>query len=696
MEISLGMDNDSGYVSHYQESNLDSSSENVYSNRHSTHDLYMNEDALLEKPSVKSKERARFDSFDSVINCSQESVKTEFSGFEDSDRSDVSFIIPEVQPIVWNGSGWTERTGESLNRSQESSSSSRQTPLKATHKALANVTNTYENPNQSVMKNVFAESNKENVDPSETPKKQYQNRMSSDISPDLFSEEDELPKVAVAVKRKSPPRNEDHDRDVKMLKRVQSCLGGVYPPPSVTMIQMTVAEMLTKIDENKSLFWTASDASATKGERSRTSDGISGKWPEILKVRSHGFHFAIFSYNRNKLSEDFEHLCSRYAERYVGAETQSSCTVFDTNPSSSHKRKLSKPRWGAKSPGRRLSHLARRRITFSNGNLQGNSNSSILGSRARQILVDAKKLGSLNKKSPKKTPSKSPFKIRKNTPSSSAKKKLAMRFREMAGAFEGGASTSTVSFKRALFNSPKQEKIASVSGGLIEKKSTKRALFSSPLKRPSPAKSPFKLGKRKRNDGDEENPSKFARSASMDVRPTQSKPALNRTLSDSTLRPKTEALSEQHKKKLQWAVYESLSLQNIHSTHPQFKVFASVLARVTRKFLQSARLEGRTTDKMFRIARCHSYAVVKGKSVDEIVNEYMRNKMKNQKPQGYVGIEEFQNSRNRDSSFLDKENIIESIEKRREHAGQRSKFVYENRIDRIKKVISFEDGFNKK
>lgn len=133
-----------------------------------------------------------------------------------------------------------------------------------------------------------------------------------------------------------------------------------------------------------------------------------------------------------------EHLCTRYAERYVGAETQSSCTIFDPNLVSPSKRRSSKPKWGsARSPGRRLSHLARRRITFSSANLQSSSSSAIFGSRARQILVDTKKLNMLNKKkSPKKTPTKSPFKVRKRTPSSSAKKKLALRFRQMSEELE--------------------------------------------------------------------------------------------------------------------------------------------------------------------------------------------------------------------------------------------------------------------
>lgn len=83
-------------------------------------------------------------------------------------------------------------------------------------------------------------------------------------------------------------------------------------------------------------------------------------------------------------------LCDKYQKRFVGAEMQSTCTVFETqNMSSPVKRKTTKPRWGGKSPGRRLSHLARRRITFSSANLQAGG-SSLAGSRARQMLVDSK------------------------------------------------------------------------------------------------------------------------------------------------------------------------------------------------------------------------------------------------------------------------------------------------------------------
>lgn len=95
-----------------------------------------------------------------------------------------------------------------------------------------------------------------------------------------------------------------------------------------------------------------------------------------------------FSYNSSKLSEKFEDLCTKYSLKYVGGETQSSCTIFEINQSSPSKRKSTKLRWNAKSPGRRLSHLARRRITFSSSNLQNNLVAT--SSHSRQILIDAK------------------------------------------------------------------------------------------------------------------------------------------------------------------------------------------------------------------------------------------------------------------------------------------------------------------
>lgn len=181
------------------------------------------------------------------------------------------------------------------------------------------------------------------------------------------------------------------------------------------------------------------------------------------------------SYNRSKLSEEFEQLCTKYGQRYIGCETHSSCTVFENTMISPSKRKSTKLRWNTKSPGRRLSHLARRRITFTNPAIQNSgTSSSVVCSRARQILVDARRLELLSRKkspkissprlrvaSPRKTPRKSP-RVKGRTPSSSTKKRLALQFRmysenEKPVASTSSSTSSSSSFKRALFQSPEKE-----------------------------------------------------------------------------------------------------------------------------------------------------------------------------------------------------------------------------------------------
>ena len=80
-----------------------------------------------------------------------------------------------------------------------------------------------------------------------------------------------------------------------------------------------------------------------------------------------------YSYNRNKSIEEFENLRIKLCDRYIGAETQSTCNVWFAKqvPGSARKRSLLAKRNNGQSPGKRLSYLARRRRTFSSANLQG-------------------------------------------------------------------------------------------------------------------------------------------------------------------------------------------------------------------------------------------------------------------------------------------------------------------------------------
>lgn len=126
--------------------------------------------------------------------------------------------------------------------------------------------------------------------------------------------------------------------------------------------------------------------------------------------------------------------------------------------------------------------------------------------------------------------------------------------------------------------------------------------------------------------------------------------------------------------KLQWAVYEALRSRNVGVSHPQFKTFAATLARVTRRFLpnlsaHTPRPEGGTSERMLKIARQHVFAVINGKTVDEIIHEAELNSLRFRKLTGYVSAEEISKTdvafvRNKENILQDRSNIMNSQDKK--------------------------------
>lgn len=88
--------------------------------------------------------------------------------------------------------------------------------------------------------------------------------------------------------------------------------------------------------------------------------------------------FLLHSLNSSKVSEDAADLMQKVQGRYVQLETLSSCNIWFQSSipltASAKKRLRARPGFGI-SPGRRLSHLARRRQIFSSENLQQMANS---------------------------------------------------------------------------------------------------------------------------------------------------------------------------------------------------------------------------------------------------------------------------------------------------------------------------------
>lgn len=623
------------------------------------------------------------------------------------------------------------------------------------------------------------------------------NHYNNEKSPDLFADEDEE-EADVGGKDEQDKDNHDYslhrayhrisgagakeldyegessvDRtDHILLQRMKMSLSGIPPPPALTYSDIDVGTMLTIYRSNLNSWLATHSLYSSTNERINEGDDQAGKkqqclmkpthstdeltnmqWPELTKHRAHGLH-----YNRSRVSETFELLGLKYVERYISAET--SCSFNMTILQSSAKKRNQRLKMLNQSPGRRLSHLARRRATFSSESLlntSGSKGGSIVSAgkgaidpgvlrrlnphRAcnnRQLLLDPKKSDNRRKnkiKTPKRrTPAgkKSP---RRRTPGSSAKKLSLLR------ASASGKSCTQVhvpatreSSKRALFLSPqnsdklssptrpdlrstlgsnsKQTERSIFSEARILK--SKRSLFSQPhgtaeRNGVEPTASSFNMSngtisttsamssKRRRSsitdvdDGAEaafgERTEKIRRTecsglTEEDLTPRSLKFARSKSFCvglQSTGLPSTVAsdgisapgiggktliranseisssdgprplvmLTENHKKKLLWAVSQALQSKQITAKHELFKQHASNLVRVVKRlFLEfNDQTTTSTSEKLLKLANKHVYEVIQGKSVDDI---YFREKTRIMnarnlpKLQGYIAPEEYE------------------------------------------------------
>lgn len=473
-------DNDSGFVSNLtHESNESLNIDKTLPSQPANSSVYaISEDALLEKPaSVKKilqnenvyEEFSHLYYLHSVVPSSVQSPEEPHSGEVSS--SDTSIILPLQSPIRIT---LNEDAVQILNKE--------------------NI-----NPNSSLVVPPFIIK----TATAQTPKRSIDNTVDPNASPELFSDGSEAPTPQKLVESATKSDLSELTIDNNLVKKINKALSGILPPPSLTILQITAEEMLDKIKANAELLDLCNFRSNKSNKTLLNTDLINTQiapWPEILQLRYHGLH-----YNCSNVNADIETLSVKYGQRFVGAETQSSCTVFDATASLSSpaKRRLAAcragaggARWSVKSPGRRLSHLARRRITFSSNSLKRDGAASVAvvptsGGVNRQIMVDAKRFELLVRKkaSPrKKTPRKSPRK-RIRTPSSSTKK-LDFKIRRLNNAddiasFSGGLKAT----KRALFQSPdKAERVVKVKPST----STNNNASLSPWKRrPTPKQALF-------------------------------------------------------------------------------------------------------------------------------------------------------------------------------------------------------------
>ncbi|XP_069681879.1 uncharacterized protein mi [Periplaneta americana] len=432
----------------------------------------------------------------------------------------------------------------------------------------------------------------------------------------------------------------------KKLHRLQVSLSGVPPPPSVTVPQLDVSDILRLLKENEKLLLLRNmeNENGTKSINTRrdllkfsTIEQVkSCSWPESKSCCYHDIQ-----YNHGKFSEEFEILCQKLQERYVGCETSSSCNVWFSRDISNKVNKMTnKQKRTGHSPGARLSHLARRRQTFSSANLLNSVTGQLPGNRhsaaaeRRLIMVKMKKNENRQK-------SKS-YQFHKKMPYADCSKLQHT--------------------KRALFKSPSNniKRIPSASkckSGSKKNKSdidrimsSKRALWPSTSKDNAGHDRALTnlsghmnvYGKRRREENDTfAQVNKYPRRKLFgDVRSRtdknimsvvdkshsdkigENKPQVpSHTQSDSRDLP--GGLSELHKKKLLWAVAEALRAEGINMNHPSFRPCATTLARLVRNIMPNlnSKREGSTSDLLLQLATQHVKDVVKKQNnIKDVLN----------------------------------------------------------------------------
>ncbi|XP_052743615.1 uncharacterized protein LOC112058014 isoform X1 [Bicyclus anynana] len=478
-------------------------------------------------------------------------------------------------------------------------------------------------------------------------------------SPDMFSEDDDA-EPCVAEQPFWCFLKDYEAYDKRKVRKIEETLQGVLPPPSVTTLKTDVTQMLKKyycflpafngeenvtIEDNsmtptkkvsfitrpsgpmisddfqeiadeasvgilnkifdKETMKTESEANTSLNDKSiqlklgTEVEAVKTGWPDVLKCKFHDVY-----YNRNCYSEKYELLIQRYGERFVGAETDTSVNIYSgglQSPSSASKRKALRLKMAqVKSPGRRLSHLARRRQAFCSA---ATINEKAQTSNSKMVLIDKKKvINSAERRSPrtkrspgKKTPTrktpgkKTPGKTPKGQTGSSKKK--AMRRLLMDDTIT--RSQPRESLKRALFVSPEHKKIVPANPSFSQQAlKSKRALFSSPVRQAETksldgtSSDQFLKRKRDFDDEDSNGRSKIAKSLSFGGENVgTSQPLFPRRASELLTTKNMAELNEIHKKKLCWAVTEALRLHGWRMSSPGFREKASGLARLTRKLL---------------------------------------------------------------------------------------------------------------
>lgn len=473
-------------------------------------------------------------------------------------------------------------------------------------------------------------------------------------SPLLFSSDDESSNsqwehTQAAVKEnKSPLRARTpvttHSTIIealhKKLQKIQELLLGIPPPPSITMPSHTVEEMLRLIKQNEHLMVQKSCTNSEntpgihspKRKTGALRDVLNTSWPQVKDCD----YFDI-QYNHGAVSEELDRQYQRLQERFVGRETASSCSPWFTTWNAS-KSSVRYQRSLSQSPGSRLSHLARRRQSFSSSNLQPASISGKLPGvmhrsaiERRVIMVDAKK------------------------EEKQQKQKINNRRLQRNTICIGEDDSRLRSSRRALFQSPVDDKkVSSYLKSRTEAHNTKTDAWGITTKHaesrsrslnenfningkrvmPESQSHPRKISRRLFFDASQPAGHSFSHNTELNRQPSVSSQLMERKSNSSYVNgyhrsqvptqplsssqgASTSRISGTYKKKLLWAVAEALKRKGITMTHRLFQPCASSLTRLLLRDIGNTLLvQSRddtcktTSDQLLETALRHVHTVV--------------------------------------------------------------------------------------
>ncbi|KAF7989810.1 hypothetical protein HCN44_008484 [Aphidius gifuensis] len=456
-------------------------------------------------------------------------------------------------------------------------------------------------------------------------------------SPDMFDSDDDYAKnkspIKASPKKLTQQLSKDEmiiKSDIYLMKKMNESLGGIPPPPKYTICQRNCADLLSKIKENSKFFYTIDPSSLLKNSSSQNcfkktminsqinqDDNLGTfqtvinetqlknlSWPLAYKEKAFGIH-----YNRNKYVEYIENQSVRLSDRYIGNDTQSSFVTSLTSNSNVQKKTSVSKRGVGQSPGKRLSHLAKRRRVFSIANLQKMNDKP-------HCLISVKK--TVMKKAT------SPRKINKSSPKILAAKLSTRRWSvqsQNSGSWKLKTPPCCLAHSSPIHHTRSSNKKITNNDLNNQTQRIKRSLFLTPVKIDLTIDD-----LNNKNNCNENNNSKLIKKLSFDCTEDSngipSSVSSNQSMRDaknksnSSTKIGAKKMDDIDRKKLVWAVSQALKSKGIDSKHVKFQYYGRQLVKKVKEIMpylenhDIPRKPGSTTERMLAHAKKYAFLLV--------------------------------------------------------------------------------------